>query len=436
MRTPAARRTRRGRFGALIVTVVVAASGLAGAGVATPGISVPKGFKLVKRVKLASDVYRYTITGRRIPQQINVVRAPRGSGVELDVAMGRPSLTGPGRVKRRTSAICRTSKCLAGTNGAFFRPSDGASNGAILMDGEPVRSSMSSKPQFLIARDGSARTGAVRLPTTITARYPVMVTLAGLGVEIDRHEEERSLAVEGINVERKRDQVVLYTDRYGKASPRAGKGVHLLARVIEPSGPVRVDRPITLRPEKLRWDGRTKLRRDRVVLAGHGDGADALVRLWRDIKSGRALEDVTLFVRTAPRAWESLAGGPVLVRNGKVHDTRGPGARSRHPRTMLGWNADGDLLMVTVDGRDRRARGMTLAEAATFMRRLGAVGAINLDGGGSTTYVERGKLRNRPSSVLVWRAGKRRVASSARPGERIIRRVERQVPTAVLLVRG
>jgi exopolysaccharide biosynthesis protein len=32
------------------------------------------------------------------------------------------------------------------------------------------------------------------------------------------------------------------------------------------------------------------------------------------------------------------------------------------------------------------------------MRRLGAVEALNLDGGGSTTFVKKGKVVNRPSN--------------------------------------
>jgi len=341
-----------------------------------------------------------------------------------------------GRPKRRTSSMCREHRCLAATNGAFFRPSDGWSNGAILADGEPIRSSTSTKQQFLIAQNGSARTGRLRFPTTVTARYPVKVTLGDLGIVIDEYDEDRSFDVAGINVPRKKDQVVLYTPRYGAKTPKASKGVELIARVVDPKGPVRVDRPITIQLEQLRWDDKSRIRSGRIVLSGHGEGADALVRLWRDVKAGRAREDVTLLVKTQPRAWESLAGEPVLVREGKVHNTRGPGARTRAPRTMLGWNEDGDVLLVTVDGRSARARGMTLREAASFMRRVGAVGAINLDGGGSTTYVERGKVRNRPSDTLVRRGGRRMKVSHARAGDRVIRPVERQVPTAVLLVRS
>ena len=48
------------------------------------------------------------------------------------------------------------------------------------------------------------------------------------------------------------------------------------------------------------------------------------------------------------------------------------------------------------DGRDPDDAGLTLAELAGALVDLGAHTAINLDGGGSTSLVCSGRLRNRP----------------------------------------
>jgi exopolysaccharide biosynthesis protein len=40
---------------------------------------------------------------------------------------------------------------------------------------------------------------------------------------------------------------------------------------------------------------------------------------------------------------------------------------------------------------------MTLKELAKYMKKLGAVDAMNLDGGGSTTFFLMGKVLNSPS---------------------------------------
>ncbi|HEY3247256.1 MAG TPA: phosphodiester glycosidase family protein, partial [bacterium] len=70
----------------------------------------------------------------------------------------------------------------------------------------------------------------------------------------------------------------------------------------------------------------------------------------------------------------------------------------RHPRTAVGTLADGRIVLFVVDGRSPyHSLGMTLLELAMELRRLGAVDALNLDGGGSTTMVVHGRVINLPS---------------------------------------
>jgi exopolysaccharide biosynthesis protein len=69
-----------------------------------------------------------------------------------------------------------------------------------------------------------------------------------------------------------------------------------------------------------------------------------------------------------------------------------------NPRTGLGVTATGRILLVVVDGRQSRwSVGATMYRFAAIMKDLGAVEAVNLDGGGSSTMVVRGKVVNRPS---------------------------------------
>ena len=87
-------------------------------------------------------------------------------------------------------------------------------------------------------------------------------------------------------------------------------------------------------------------------------------------------------------ACESITGcGDTLVRNGKgvVYDNK-----TRHPRTMVGVQADGTLVFCTVDGRQPTTMyGMTSDEQGALMEAYGCVQAYNLDGGGSTTILIR-----------------------------------------------
>jgi len=84
----------------------------------------------------------------------------------------------------------------------------------------------------------------------------------------------------------------------------------------------------------------------------------------------------------------------------------------RHPRTAIGVTGAGKILMVVVDGRRKDSRGVTLGRFARLMQGLNARFALNLDGGGSSTMVVRGKkgglqVVNRPSD-----GGQRKVSSA------------------------
>jgi hypothetical protein len=108
---------------------------------------------------------------------------------------------------------------------------------------------------------------------------------------------------------------------------------------------------------------------------------------------------------TKPRPWrvrDALSAGPMLVRDGHVRVTTeeevffGSAIPNVHHRTAAGRTRDGRLIVLVVDGRQPESRGVSLEELATIMRRLGAVDALNLDGGGSSALVANGVLLNRP----------------------------------------
>ena len=117
--------------------------------------------------------------------------------------------------------------------------------------------------------------------------------------------------------------------------------------------------------------------------------------------------------RDASGAYAAVAGigagsdetpGTLLVEGGKnLGKTARVQPEKRHPRTAVGVSADGTtLIMAVVDGRRPGwSVGMTLTELADMMIEQGAREAINLDGGGSSSFVyfgEDGKvLENKPS---------------------------------------
>ncbi|MFE3974588.1 MULTISPECIES: phosphodiester glycosidase family protein [unclassified Peribacillus] len=116
-----------------------------------------------------------------------------------------------------------------------------------------------------------------------------------------------------------------------------------------------------------------------------------------------------------------INGGPRLLENGEVsintveegfHWEEDPGfyyrfGERRNPRTLAGIKENGNLLFVTIDGRAPGwSVGANFEESAKVMKSLGAVDAINLDGGGSTTMTVGDDRVTRPSDA----AGERPIA--------------------------
>ena len=85
------------------------------------------------------------------------------------------------------------------------------------------------------------------------------------------------------------------------------------------------------------------------------------------------------------------AFGAVLIRDGKICVTKSANYTSnRASRTAIGITAEGKVVMMVLDGRQLpRSAGGSMEEIAQIMLEAGCVEAINLDGGGSTTYLSK-----------------------------------------------
>ncbi|XP_034466128.1 N-acetylglucosamine-1-phosphodiester alpha-N-acetylglucosaminidase [Hippoglossus hippoglossus] len=65
-------------------------------------------------------------------------------------------------------------------------------------------------------------------------------------------------------------------------------------------------------------------------------------------------------------------------------------------RSVVGHDAEGRLVLFHIEGMTG-VRGMSLWEVAAFLKKNGVINAINLDGGGSSTFVVNGSLTSYPS---------------------------------------
>lgn len=89
-----------------------------------------------------------------------------------------------------------------------------------------------------------------------------------------------------------------------------------------------------------------------------------------------------------PWMQEVVSGHPTILVDGQRRDNNGdPLCSNREPRTAVGLSADRRRLIVAVvDGRASTRIGMTCDELSALMVEMGADDAMNLDGGGSSTF--------------------------------------------------
>ncbi len=115
-------------------------------------------------------------------------------------------------------------------------------------------------------------------------------------------------------------------------------------------------------------------------------------------------EKVTLHARPGA-GWASLphphvmaTNFPIIIGGARYPWTVNDNTKPRHPRTVIARKPDGDILLILVDGRSSRAAGMSFEELTTLTLALGAVDAINMDGGGSSALWAHGAgVVNNPS---------------------------------------
>ncbi len=102
--------------------------------------------------------------------------------------------------------------------------------------------------------------------------------------------------------------------------------------------------------------------------------------------------------------WQAVGGADMILHQGQIVRQYTDYTTALNPRTVIGLRADGTVLLVQVDGRQAPTSvGMHVEQVGVLLQSLGCVEALNLDGGGSSTFLSRRagedrlQLRNSPS---------------------------------------
>ena len=203
--------------------------------------------------------------------------------------------------------------------------------------------------------------------------------------------------INGLNRPRAENELIVFTPEFHRTTLTEPNGMEII---------VRHGRVVAVRDLK----GSSAIPVDGFVISTSGTARDwALKNLSLGARLPLNLKLSPVETEQADswkQATSVIGGGPQLIRNGRVEITNAAEkilpsfVNDGHPRTAIARLRSGQILLVTVDGRQPgESIGMSLTMLADLLIEFNAVDAINLDGGGSTTMVIRNKLVNKPSDA-------------------------------------
>ena len=312
-------------------------------------LTIADGVKHVRMVKY--------INGR--PVKINIVEVNTKLNPNIEIA---PQLASTNLKRRATiRTIASRNNSIAAVNGTYFKPQKGVPLGTLMINKKVYTGPIHNRVAMGIGKN-EFKMAQVQFNSTIKAGRNTL--------KIDNINQPRMLST----------YTLLYTRDWGQTSPTPPKyGVNIA---------VQDDKITTISY------GSTTIPENGYVISGPKSKLEPFF----------SAKKIKLDIKTSPE-WENIdhiiSGGPYLVKEGQIYvDVTAQKLGSitgKNPRTAIGYTANNEFIMVTVDGREHASVGMTLGELARMMKGFGCINAMNLDGGGSTVMYVQGKVVNSPA---------------------------------------
>ncbi|TAK17151.1 MAG: phosphodiester glycosidase family protein [Acidobacteria bacterium] len=286
-------------------------------------------------------------------------------------------------------AIAASHKAIAAVNAGFFNTRNGDPATVLKISGELVSDATQTRGVVIINSPASGQTtlGFDQLGAKQELRFKA----GGKDVVVP---------IDGVDTTRAIGKLMLYSPLYGPESDTAPTGTEWIVS----GSPLRV--------QDVRSNaGHSLIPRDGFVLSFGGVELPVpLDQLRPRVQVSLRTNWVSLNGVSASEldaAEHIVNGAGLLRRQGRVltdwtaESLSGPAfTETRHPRTLIGVDDKGFIWLAAIDGRQPdRAVGMNFAELQRLCDRLHLTDALNLDGGGSTSMVVKGEIRNKPSDA-------------------------------------
>ncbi|RAR43688.1 phosphodiester glycosidase family protein [Paenibacillus sp. MDMC362] len=298
-------------------------------------------------------------------QKVHMVEFnPTQGNLELQPGLTDGKVYGMQGVSKMASDADKAgNRVIAAVNGDFYDMSTGIPLGLFMGDGELLTDPPSGRNAFGIKQDGTSLYGSPKLTKNVTIGGTVS-------------------SLSSINRLRGTDALVLYTEKFNATTMTNNLGDEVILDIV--SGRAASGETLRMKVASVLKDqGNSPIGQGQVVLSASGSQRNKLAGL-------KAGDEVTASFQL-DNEWRdvtmAIGGTVMLVKDGVVQQHTDPAV---HPRTVVGTKADGSVVLFEVDGRQPGfSEGLTYIELGEMLQELGVVNALNLDGGGSATFVAR-----------------------------------------------
>lgn len=321
--------------------------------------------------QLTPGVTYYSLTGKDwsgLPLRGHVVEIdPKKAKMELYLALGGDAL---GK-KETLSKLASRHGAVAAINGGFFDSSSGYPIGGLVYDG-----------RLMAASDFMRTSVGVVGKTGLNFGYfdPKVELRFGGG---------QALAVDAVNSRNVSGGIILFTPDWGNSAGAVSGATEVVVAGDGKGGYI----------VKEINSGGSVIPKDGFVVSFTGDKAASA----GGITTGMPVKMTIDYGANWQGLRNLITAGPLLVEQGQpVLQAELEGYRGSvldpAPRSAIGENSAGHIMLVEVDGRQANwSTGLTLEEMSYLLVDLGARRASALDGGGSSAIWVKDKVVNRPS---------------------------------------
>ncbi|WP_410512619.1 phosphodiester glycosidase family protein [Paenibacillus sp. BR2-3] len=326
--------------------------------------------------------YKYTAarSGKNVTGLADVIRVDLNNPyVSLDVMTGKD---GKLTTRQSTGGMAKETGAVAAVNGDFFNTSaEGAPMGGQISSGVMVStpSQLDGMYAFAVTKDRKPVIDEFSFEGMVTAEDSAQFPLSGMNKSAYTPED-------GSSTYSHANALYIYTDAW-TALERPKNSSTTPTEVLVENGVITQISENAALPMAVPQGA--------YILRAHGLASKYVIAhtaVGQTVDSTYSLISQTTQQTLDPASLQMMIGGhTILVDNGKA------AAFSRsvssiggyRARTALGYSQDGRYVYVIAGEKNDNSAGLSLSELQSFMTRIGVWKGLNLDGGGSTTMVDR-----------------------------------------------